>query len=172
MLKTIEDIPPDGFIPEHLSQWAKISVFMSDVPAVELDLNENGGLIGCIKIKQSVDIEITAEDEARFDPCALFVLQENKTEVCVFDIAKHGWDAVECDYRPDGPTKLIEVGCKACGAKGFSVRVPWLGYQVFDEGPPTPDGSIKYRNSFDSIAIEIKCLSCNVVEEILNAETA
>lgn len=171
-LRTVSDIPIGGFIPEHLSQWATISAFLPDVPAVELDLNQNGGLYGKVTIHQSVEIELTEKDEERYLPSALFIKQDGNSDVCVFDLSKHGWDAVECNYFPDSKTKSFDVECVKCGAEKFEPRISWLGYQVSDEGLPSATDSIKYRNSFDSISIDIKCLSCGTNENILNEETA
>lgn len=169
-LKEISDIPSGGFIPEHLSHWAEISAFLPDVPAVELELTKNNGLSGQIIISKIKEID--GDDEQRYYASALFVEQDDSTEICIFDDSKHGWDAVECDYHFEQETERLNVKCFSCKAEKFQPRLSWLGYQVFDEGAPTAEGSLTYRNSFDSIGIDIKCLSCEASENILNAETA
>lgn len=169
-LRNLSDIPPGGFIPEHLSPWAEIEVLLPDVPAVELNLTQNGKLQGQVMIDNITDLE--GDEQNRYYADALYIEQDDKTEFCLFDAAKHGWDAVECDYHFKQNTERLYVKCKSCGANKFQPRISWLGYQVFDDGPPSAEGSIKYRNSFDSIAIDILCLGCSANENILSAETA
>jgi len=169
-LKNLSDIPAGGFIPEHLSPWAEIEVFLPDVPAVELNLTQNGKLQGEIIIDNITDLE--GDEKQRYYADALYVVQSDKTEICIFDAAKHGWDAVECDSHFKQNTERLNVKCRSCGTDRFQPRISWLGYQVFDEGPPSVEGSIEFRNSFDSIGIDILCLSCGNNENILSAETA
>jgi ribosomal protein S27E len=166
----LSDIPKGGFIPEHLLEWAEIKVLLPDIPAVELEFTKNGGLRGQI-VLSNIE-EIKGDDEQRYYADALFIEQDDKKEVCLFDASKHGWDAVECDYHFKQETELLYVKCINCSAEKFEPRISWLGYQVFDGERPTVSGSLKYRNSFDSIGIDIKCLSCGTSENILNTETA
>lgn len=170
LLKKLSDIPLGGFIPEHLLPWAEIDAFLPDVPAVELNLVRNDTLNGQVIIHNIKEIE--GDDEQRYYADALFIKCKDSKEVCLFDAAKHGWDAVECEWHFKQETERLVVKCKSCGADEFQPRISWLGYQVFDDGPPSAEGSIKYRNSFDSIGIDILCLSCNTNENILSAETA
>lgn len=169
-LRKLGDIPNGGFIPEHLSSWAMISAFMPDVPAVELDLTKTDPLQGKIIIHNVKDV--AGDDEQRYYPDALFVERNDEKEICVFDISKHGWDAVECEWHFEQETEKLIVNCKSCGGDQFLPRISWLGYQVFDGENPTAEGSMKYRNSFDSISIDILCLNCGTNECILTAETA
>ncbi len=111
-------------------------------------------------------------EKPRYYPDALFLINSDEKEICLFDQNLHGWDAIECDYRPEVPRDRIKVTCMSCGALEFRPRFSWVGYQVFDGNAPNPEGAIKFRNSFDSIAIEITCLNCGKVEDIVNAETA
>lgn len=168
-IRELSDIPKGGFIPEHLLDWAEIEVLFPDVPAVELEFSKNGGLRGQIILLNIK--EIKGDDNQRYYADALFVEQDNKKEVCIFDASIHGWDAVECDFHFKRATERLYVKCVNCGAEKFEPRISWLGYQVFEGETPTVNGSLKYRNSFDSIGIDIKCLSCGTSENILNEET-
>ena len=169
-IKELSDIPSGGFIPQHLKKWASISTYMPDVPAVKLDLSQNGGLSGQIIIDKIIRVE--GDDEQRYYSDALFLKQNDGVEICLFDSSKHGWDAVQCDYHFKQETEKIHVKCVSCGAEKFQPRISWLGYQVFDGEPPTTKGSLEFRDSFDSISIDIHCLSCKETETILTAETA
>ena len=161
----LDELPEGAFIPTYLENWAVISKFMPDVPAVELDLTASGGLKGQILCLHSEDQNPSSDE---FYPEAIEVLQDGGSKICLIDQRIHGWDAIQCDLKPEGPRVSSRWKCRGCGDIEFVARFSWLGYQVFDEGWENsgPD-LLKFRDSFDSAAIDVTCLSCKLTQECL-----
>ena len=158
-------LPKGAFIPTFLQRWAKITSFMPDVPAVELELTENDGLSGNIICWHSLDQN---PKDKEFFPEAISCVLECGTEVFLIDERRHGWDAIQCDFKPEGERTSSKWACLSCGEDKFIPRFSWLGYQVFDEGWENSGSELmEFRDSFDSATIDVKCLKCGHVQEAL-----
>lgn len=169
--ENLNELPIGAFIPTYLEHWAVIKKFMPEVPAVEIDLTANGGLAGEIYCWHDAEQNPAAEE---FYPEAIDLVTDDGKKVCIIDQRLHGWDAIQCDFKPEGPRISTQWKCKSCGKKEFSSRFSWLGYQVFDEGWQNSGSELmEFRDSYDSAAVDVECLACGHVEiALFEAELA
>ena len=158
-------LPVGAFIPTFLEKWAVITKFMPDIPGVEMEFTGNGGLSG--KVLCFHDPEQSPNEE-EFYPEAIEIIDEKNGKVCIFDERIHGYDAIQCDWKPEGERVSSQWFCKSCKSETFSAKFSWLGYQVFDEGWENSGSNLmEMRDSFDSIAIDLTCKNCGHLEAAL-----